>query len=166
MKEFDASFCERDREKRARHGMPWSGHDHEMLDALARRRRSLEDMCVQLQRPSTGVIPKLIYGGHIKATDNGYVWAKTTETQPETQEETTMNPEKAGERVANIRTQVLIRGRDASHMSDEEIFKLIAKLELEVEALLAIKAKSIKLKAAVDALNKDIADLVAYVDAR
>lgn len=79
--------------------------------------------------------------------------------QPEIQpEEITMTK--------NIETKTLIAGQDAANMTDNEIFQKIAKLEAEVSKLQSIKVASKKLKAAVEALEVDIAKLVEYVDSR
>lgn len=66
----------------------------------------------------------------------------------------------------NIETKVLIAGIDAATMSDTDIFSKISKLEGEISKLTAIKAKSVKLAAAIAAIEDDVQKLVAYVDGR
>lgn len=162
---FNTEYEYHDNTKRARHGLPWTPHDYARLEEAGRRRWTLEAICDHMERSASGVIPKLVQLKLIRRDPRGeYEWTDSTPIETETEEETTMNP--TINVVANITTQTLIRGRDAASMSDEQIFQLITKLERDVEALLAIKAKSVKLQAAVASLNQDIDALVAYVDGR
>ena len=66
----------------------------------------------------------------------------------------------------NIETKTFIRGMEASSLSDNDIFKLIAKLEGEVDTLGKIKVKSVKLEKAIADLNNDVQKLVEYLDSR
>jgi len=66
----------------------------------------------------------------------------------------------------NIETKTFIRDADASSMSDNDIFRLIAKLEGEAEVLGKIKAKSAKVSKAIADLNEDVQKLVEYLDSR
>ena len=65
-----------------------------------------------------------------------------------------------------IETKTFINGQNAAILTDEQIFQKIARLEQEIDKLKAIRAKSTKLEASIEAMEKDVADLVAYVDAR
>ena len=66
----------------------------------------------------------------------------------------------------NIEKITLIGGENAANKTDGEIFDLIGKLEGQIKHLGSIEHKPNKLGARIDALNKDIADLVEYVDSR
>lgn len=66
----------------------------------------------------------------------------------------------------NIETKTFIRGAEASSMSDSDIFRLIAKLEGEVDTLGKIKVKSVKVAKAIADLNEDVQKLVEYLDSR
>lgn len=56
---WDTSFARRDSERRARHGMIWSEAELLKLKLLFVRGCSLEQICIELQRPADGVINKL-----------------------------------------------------------------------------------------------------------
>lgn len=66
----------------------------------------------------------------------------------------------------NIETKTFIRGTEASSMSDNDIFRLIARLEGEAEVLGKIKVKSVKVAKAIADLNEDVQKLVEYLDSR
>ena len=71
-----------------------------------------------------------------------------------------MNETKTIERVT------LIQGENAALKSDDEIFKLISKLEQQKKTLEVIENKPKKLKAKIDAIQGDIDRLVEFVDSR
>lgn len=56
---WNTSFKQRDYERRARHGMIWSEAELLKLKLLFVRGCSLEQICIELQRPADGVINKL-----------------------------------------------------------------------------------------------------------
>lgn len=65
-----------------------------------------------------------------------------------------------------IETVTRILGRDASTMTDDQIFQLIARQEGEIAMLSGIKAKSKKLEARIAEIQSGIEKLVEYVDSR
>lgn len=68
--------------------------------------------------------------------------------------------------VSVIKNVTFINNRDASEVSDDEIFGLIAKLEGQVARLTAITHKPKKLNDRIAGIEADIAKLVEYVDGR
>jgi hypothetical protein len=157
---FDASYLHKDQfNRRERHGRPWTDSEMSMLERAFCDGINLEQMCQLLQRPAQGVVPKLEKLGLIRrdGPDSYTVIGSTTAPNPTQTEEINM---------PNIETKTLIRGRDAAHMDDTQIFALIGKLEDEVKVLLAIANKPKKLLAAVESLRSDIKQLVVYVDGR
>ena len=65
-----------------------------------------------------------------------------------------------------ITTRTYIKGVEASQVSDEKIFGMISNYEAEIENLNKIKNQPKALKTKVAALQKQIDDLVSFVDAR
>lgn len=159
----------------SRYGLKWELAEYGRLRQLCNQGASLESMSQALHRPPNGVVAKLVQLELIKRTSfGGYMYVKppvsaapsVTVINHTPSLEVTMNHDKTETRAPTIETKVMIHGRDASGMSDGEIFALIAKLEREIEGMLKIEAKPKKLLAAVDVLRADIAKLVAYVDER
>ena len=124
---------------------------------------SLHDICVRHKRPKSGVLNKLCelrILRYIPANYSYIVVAKPKNVNKvETEKETIMSN-------ANIENKVFIQGKDATEMTDAQIFSLIAKLEGEQDKLSQIKNKPKKLVAAIHALTLDIEMLVEYVDGR
>lgn len=124
---------------------------------------SLHDICVRHKRPKSGVLNKLCelrILRYIPANYSYIVVAKPKNVNKvETEKETIMSN-------ANIENKVFIQGKDATEMTDAQIFSLIAKLESEQDKLSQIKNKPKKLVAAIHALTLDIEMLVEYVDGR
>lgn len=124
---------------------------------------SLHDICVRHKRPKSGVLNKLCelrILRYIPANYSYIVVAKPKNVNKvETEKEIIMSN-------ANIENKVFIQGKDATEMTDSQIFSLIAKLESEQDKLSQIKNKPKKLVAAIHALTLDIEMLVEYVDGR
>lgn len=158
------------------YGLKWELSEYGKLRELCNSGAGLQAMSHALQRPPSGVVAKLVQLELIKRDLNGYyVYVKpsgstalpvTVINHTPVSLEVTMNHNKAEPHVPTIETKVMIHGRDASGMSDGEIFALIGKLEREIEGMLKIEAKPKKLLAAVEVLRADIAKLVTYVDER
>lgn len=160
----------------ARHGRPWS-HD-ELLD-LKRwflEGNTIEEIITKSERSAGGVIPKLKAAGLITDQRVNLKWGydyyyavdiPATE-QPETEQP---EPEHQSEpetimAEANIKTLILIQGVDAANKTDDDIFKLIAKLEQEAASLSNINNKPKKLLAKIKEIKDDIDKLVEFVDSR
>ena len=82
----------------------------------------------------------------------------TDNYQPTTKKDTTMT--KAFE------TKHLINGIDINSMSNDQIIKTIASIELEIEALQSIKVNSKVIAKQIKQSNKDIASIVKHLDKR
>ena len=124
---------------------------------------SLHDMCVRHKRPKSGVLNKLCELRILRYSSANYSYIVVAKpknvNKVETEKETIMSN-------ANIENKVFIQGKDATEMTDSQIFSLIAKLESEQDKLSQIKNKPKKLVAAIHALTLDIEMLVEYVDGR
>lgn len=165
---FDTSFAGVDKERRARHGMPWTSHDYDRLRDLFQKGSSLKTMCEAMQRPAEGVLAKLISCGHLVSDTWGYHhynYAPANKVvfddchEPAPMKEVTMTKNL-------IESKVFVNGTDATNMSDAEIFRLIAKTEDEIGNLKAIKTPSKKLSDAISKLEADVIKLAEYVDSR
>ena len=171
---FDSSFEGRDNVTRKRHGLPWLATELSSLRELFQEGRSLQEMCEMLERPATGTLAKLVGVGCLtRETDTRsyrsiYYYrmplAEDTAAVNETINQTT---EKEPTMTAKlIENKVYINGTDATGLSDKEIFVLIAKTEVEIDKMKAIKTPSKKLAAAIDKLQEDVVKLATYVDER
>lgn len=151
--------------QRENHGKPWTPQMHQELCRLwCTTDTCFEEITVLMGRSHDSVTAKLrslgyltydqAQGGyHCKNRSNG----KQT-TEPTDNQENNMT--------LNIETKTFINGVDASQLTDAQIFDRIARIELEIDKLGNIRAKSTKLQHAMDMLRKDVDDLVAFVDAR
>lgn len=162
---FDDSFARRDHTMRARHGKPWTPLDYQGLHDLFMAGHSLQELCEALQRPADGVIAKLESRGYIRycPISGSRFYLKTPGAQSTTQELPAGKEEPMNK---TIETKVLINGKDSVDVSDRQIFAEIARLEQEIAKLQSIKAKSVKLAAAIAEMQADIDKLVEFVDAR
>lgn len=61
---------------------------------------------------------------------------------------------------------VLIRGKDAANMSDDEIFNLVSELKGQINHLQNMGVESTKIAKRIGELSDDIASLIMYVDNR
>lgn len=162
---FDTSFGRNDSVRRRNHGMPWTETDYAELRTLYMQGYSLAKMCEALARPAVGVITKLC---HLKLIAFNALTMKyevqiapdTKFFQPQPQESIMNNSTPV------IQTKTFITGVDAENQTDAQIFDIIANIEKNIEKLSAIKNKPKKLLAVIEQRQKDIDDLVAFVDAR
>lgn len=170
MKEFDSSFLGEDKEIRARHGKPWQPDEEGKLHKLFRTGANLVSMCAQMQRPASGVLTRLNRMGLIRQNpddQNYYYVEKPTVNSEDLAHPSYKSAAKEPTMTApTIETRVLINGRDATDMTDTQIFNLIGELEGKIKKLEAIEAKPKKLMAAIVGMKEDIAKLVEYVDGR
>lgn len=123
----------------------------------------LTEICTRHKRPKSGVLNKLCELRILRYSSADYSYIVVAKpknvNKVETEKEIIMSN-------ANIETKVFIQGKDATEMTDAQIFSLIAKLEGEQDKLSQIKNKPKKLVAAIHALTLDIEMLVEYVDGR
>ena len=173
---FDSSFEGRDNVTRKRHGLPWLAAELSSLRELFQEGRSLQEMCEMLERPATGTLTKLVGVGCIRretdtrnyrstyyyrmplAEDTAAVNEAINQTET-IQKEPTMTAKL-------IENKVYINGTEATGLSDKEIFVLIAKTEVEIDKMKAIKTPSKNLAAAIDKMQEDVRKLATYVDER
>lgn len=122
---------------------------------------SFQEICDAMGRSYSAVAAKLSERGYVRydPTTGCYCGNRPSNPQPTTTKEETMNN-------ATIETKTFIAGIDATTLSDEQIFKHIAKLEGEVDKLKAIRTVSKKLQAAIAKMEEDLVALVDYVDNR
>ncbi len=160
---FDTSFGRNDVIRRANHGKAWTEFDYAELKTLYKQGYSLSSMCTALERSATGIIIKLC---HLKliAFNN-----KTMEYEVLVAPDInffTPQPQEPIMTTKTIETKTFITGVDAANQSDAQIFDIIANIEKSIEKLQNIKNKPKKLIAVIEQKQKDIDDLVAFVDAR
>ena len=171
---FDSSFEGRDNVTRKRHGLPWLAAELSSLRELFQEGRSLQEMCEMLERPATGTLTKLVGVGCLRReTDTRsyrsiyYYRMPLAEDTAAVNEAINQTTEKETIMTAKlIENKVYINGTDATGLSDKEIFVLIAKTEVEIDKMKAIKTPSKKLAAAIDKLQEDVVKLATYVDER
>lgn len=152
-------------------GKPWTVEDISVINEMFDRGQALPALCYKVYRTPVGVLAQLRKSGRLVQDPVTYQyfvndpnWTDCTAARADKQatkinEETIMNN-------ANIETKVFIQGKDASGLSDNQIFQAIAKLEVEMASLEKIKNKPKKLQAVLEAMQADIEKLVEYVDAR
>ena len=171
---FDSSFEGRDNVTRKRHGLPWLSTELLRLRELFQEGKSLQEMCEMLERPATGTLAKLVGVGCLtRETDTRsyrsiyYYRMPLAEDTAAVNEAINQTTEKEPAMTAKlIENKVYINGTDATGLSDKEIFVLIAKTEVEIDKMKAIKTPSKKLAAAIDKLQEDVVKLATYVDER
>ena len=173
---FDSSFEGRDNVTRKRHGLPWLPTELSSLRELFQEGRSLQEMCEMLERPATGTLTKLVGVGCLtRETDprsyrSIYYYrmplAEDTAAVNETINQTETTQKETIMTAKLIENKVYINGTDATGLSDKEIFVLIAKTEVEIDKMKAIKTPSKKLAAAIDKMQEDVVKLATYVDER
>jgi len=170
---FDSSFERQDNEVRARHGKPWDPVEEQTLERLFKCNSTLKGMCVSLERPATGTLMRLCKLGLLKKQAEGmyrykYFYAVEVGTDvPDTLPTPTPTPtEEITMTAPTIETKTFIAGREASTLSDEQIFSLIADLESAADKLGKIRNKPKKLVANIEKMQADISKLVEYVDGR
>lgn len=146
----------------ANSGKKWSEEELSGLLNYYHKGLSLRQLCLKHGRPKTGVLNKLCELRLLRFCKLTYKYIILV--QPNNM--TSIQKEEIAMSNANIETKVFIQGKDASEMSDSQIFSLIAKLEAEQDKLSLIKNKPKKLVALIEGLTTDIQKLVEYVDAR
>lgn len=144
-------------------GKRWEAEELSVLVENYNLGLSLHDICTRHKRPKSGVLSKLCELRILRYSSANYSYIVVAKpknvNKVETEKETIMSN-------ANIENKVFIQGKDATEMTDAQIFSLIAKLESEQDKLSQIKNKPKKLVAAIHALTLDIEMLVEYVDGR
>ena len=173
---FDSSFEGRDNVTRKRHGLPWLAAELSSLRELYQEGKSLQEMCEMLERPATGTLTKLVGVGCLRRETDPrnyrsiYYYrmplAEDTAAVNETINQTETIQKEPAMTAKLIENKVYINGTDATGLSDKEIFVLIAKTEVEIDKMKAIKTPSKKLAAAIDKLQEDVVKLATYVDER
>lgn len=117
----------------------------------ARHRRSVHSIALRLQ-----------LHGRVKFNHDGSV-SRINPTEETNQENTMYAPTNINFEKKEL---VLIRGKDAANMSDDEIFHLISGLKDQIKHLQNIDVKSTKIAKRIGELNDDVGNLVMYVDNR
>lgn len=146
-------------------GKKWSSEELASLRHNYNLGLDLAEICTRHKRPKSGVLNKLCELRLLRYNSANYRYVVVSKPKNVNQNETKTEKEIIMSN-ANIETKVFIQGKDASEMTDAQIFSLIAKLESEQDKLSQIKNKPKKLVAAIEALAIDIEKLVEYVDAR
>lgn len=144
-----------------RRGQRWTPEDDDRLRNMVASGYSIVEMCQLLGRDTGGIIGRFVNLGIAKLNDEGY-YVQITDNQPTTTKENSMNPTTT----ATIETKTFILGRDASTMTDVEIFNLIAKTEAELAKFKGISTKSAKLAAHIARVECDLRRLAEYLDNR
>lgn len=166
---FNTAFLSTDSVRRAKHGQIWQDEELCHLEKLFLCGTPLSAMCEALQRSAQGVVAKLRSQRFIWPDSDGYHYltdeAKIQSTKPIT--ESTIEEEPIVTiNVPVIETKTFIHGLDASTMSDEDIFVIIAKLEERWRKYDVITAKPKKMVIVMDTIRADIVALTVYVDGR
>ena len=154
---MDLSFQYHDKTVRRRHGLPWDTWELADLKRLYHEEASLSKMCVVLERPANGVVPKLIQLGLIDREGN--------DIQDIINTKNTMNPTPVVPTITT-QTKTLINGTDAATLTDSFIFDLISQKEQQMAKLSSINNKPEKLNKLLNDIQAEINDLVKYVDNR
>ena len=98
----------------------------------------LTEICTRHKRPKSGVLNKLCELRILRYSSANYSYIVVAKpknvNKVETENEVIMSN-------ANIENKVFIQGKDATEMTDAQIFSLIAKLESEQDKLSQIKNK-------------------------
>lgn len=148
-----------------RSGHTWLKEDYMLIKERYNEGASLYELCNESGRSPHSVLAKLVELKILAVEPKTYNYTVLIKpghlelNSKPTEKEIIMSN-------ANIETKVFIQGKDATEMTDAQIFSLIAKLEGEQDKLSQIKNKPKKLVAAIEALTLDIEMLVEYVDGR
>lgn len=144
-----------------RRGQRWTQEDDDRLRNMVASGYSIVEMCQLLGRDTGGITGRFVNLGIAQLNDEGY-YVQITNNEPNiTTKEKSMN-----NTTATIETKTFILGRDASTMTDVEIFNLIAKTEAELAKLRGISTKSAKLAAHIARVEHDLCQLAEYLDKR
>lgn len=166
---FSITYCRQDTVQRKRHGMIWTQEEYEKLRDHFDNGLTLRTMCDLMARPADGIVAKLKQLGLIYIDNASGQYLRRhppVNCVQQSESESIMNDNTKTAASANFELKTLIQGRDGSQMTDAEIFRVIAKLEKEQEALESVKNKPKKLLAAIEALKAEIQSIVNYVDER
>jgi hypothetical protein len=171
---FDTSFIKREKNLQpSNHGALWTPQQEHKLKSLFEMGRDLEGLCEAMGRTTDSLTCRLGKMGLITYdnTTNKYHYAHIINahrlTQPTPVSATQTQPTKEIiMSAANIETKTFIGGVEASQLSDAQIFNQIHKLEVEVGRWEGIQNRPKKLDKLIAGIQKDIADLVKYVDGR
>lgn len=144
-----------------RRGSRWTPEDDTLLRRMVAKGDSIAHMCVALGRDTGGITGRFVNLGIAQLNDEGY-YVQITDNAPTTKENIMTTPNTT----ATIETKTFILGRDASTMTDVEIFNLIAKTEAELGKLKGISTESAKLAAHINKIENDLIRLAEYVDNR
>lgn len=171
-----------------RAGKFWSDREEEDLLHMLDARMPLQEICEKLGRTSLGVCERGVNLGVLKRTvESDFVFAKpqirlkspdtiqvsnnevNQSTLMENEEMSyptitatamSMPPQKAFE------TKVIIFGRDAANMTEQELINAIKQVEGEIARLKEVKTKSKKIAANIADLESQLASIVEVLDAR
>lgn len=143
-----------------RRGQRWTPEDDDRLRNMVASGYSIVEMCQLLGRDPGGITGRFVNLGIAQLNDEGY-YVQITDNEP-----TTTTKENTVHTTATIETKTFILGRDASTMTDVEIFNLIAKTEAELVKFEGIKTKSTKLAAHIEKVKNDLCRLAEYLDSR
>ena len=149
-----------------RRGSRWTTEDDVLLCRMVSEGNSIAQMCIALGRDIGGITGRFENLGIARLNDDGfYVQTNTynTLTSITTTEENIMSTPNTA---VTIETKTFILGRDASTMTDVEIFNLMAKTEAELCRLKGIQTKSTKLAAHIARVEYDLCHLAEYLDKR
>lgn len=147
-----------------RRGSRWTQEDDDRLRNMVESGYSIKEMCQLLGRDIGGITGRFVNLGIAQLNDDGfYVQTKTYSTPTCITKENIMTTPNTA---ATIETKTFILGRDASTMTDIEIFNLIAKTEAELVKLKGIQTKSSKLAAHIARVEYDLCHLAEYLDNR
>ena len=121
-----------------------------------------------MKRPETGVAANLQQMGYICHNSSLAYNEYEVLNRP-----SHLKAEKAAKESTNIfeskimfEVKTFINEKDASQLSDQEIFKHIAAAEKNLEAFQGLKTKSKKKDAAIAKLKEDLAKMAEYLDNR
>lgn len=172
---YETSFRKIDSEIREHHGRVWSVPESKGLEDLFKCGMPLEGICRTLQRPSAGVLSKLVKAGYLKydTAKDAYLRLEPPEPcknslnpQPPIYQLPDQQLEETNMTAKIIETKVFVNGTDATNMDDMTIYNLMAKTEAEIAKLKSIKAVSRKLTERIEDLEKQVQKLANYVDDR
>lgn len=145
-----------------RRGQRWTPEDDVLLRRMVCEGNSIAQMCVALGRDPGGITGRFGHLGLAHRDDDGFYVQNIPYKTPTTKE----NIMSTTNNTATIETKTFILGRDASTMTDIEIFNLIAKTEADLCKLKGIQTKSSKLAAHIARVESDLGHLAEYLDSR
>jgi hypothetical protein len=143
-------------------GTRWNDRDQHHLLRLYHSGETIDTIARMLRRTSHAIACRLEGLGAFIPNGGSERYACKTETNTQQQENnmTQINNTKATQQVTYI------FGREAANVTDQDIIQYIKSLETKISDLKAIKVTSVKITAMIAEHKKDIADLVALLDAR